>query len=631
MDTKLFKKNLKFFKKEKPSIYKLIKDINPSFLKINKTKENIVNIESQNYKYSESISQLKNKLAKNLELITIPSFAAEKAKDLKRDWIHDSIIETWDKVLSNIFSRENLIEKIKNYKKIPLVFLNGLGTGNVINILKEDISFKYLLVFEPNIYNFFVSLYFVDWQNLYQEKEIFLIIGDNKDKIKQGLITSFNEFSPVNAITFLKISINNENKEKKEEFEKLLEESVTLALKGWGYYDDEKEALVHVYENLKHKIPYIYKPLPLQKGTNLIIVGSGPSLDETIDFIKENKDNAIVFSCGTAIHKLYKEGIVPDFQIELERPKFRVSLFSDLPEDYRKKITLLAADVVPYELVLLYKDAYLFPRTDAITQFLLNPLCHPINISPTVVNTALSLGLFLGFENFYFVGVDMGYLSLEKKHATGTIYGKKIEERKFDHYKQVEGNIQDKVYIDDILIWAKNNLETVIKSFNKERKFINISRGAKIEGTDFIYEFKNIKLQNINKDEVIKTILNTTSNEYDKFFKIKKEDFIKNLENFINDFEEKLKAILFSKNIEIALENYYEIFNNLKKLQEKDMVTYTLISGTIKHLLVKLIYILYFLENIKTQDKKLLIDSIKTIKTDIPSLKPYFEFYKNLT
>ena len=52
-----------------------------------------------------------------------------------------------------------------------------------------------------------------------------------------------------------------------------------------------------------------------------IIVGNGPSLDKEIDFLRKNQDNFVIFCSGSALKPLYKAGITPDFQVEIERSR----------------------------------------------------------------------------------------------------------------------------------------------------------------------------------------------------------------------------------------------------------------------------------------------------------------------
>ncbi len=603
-DIKLYKKNISFFKEREPSIYKLIKE-NKNFIPVEKIE----------------------KKAPDVELIMIPSLSSDIDTNSAKKWIHDKVMYEWDNVLKRYLDFEDLKKEVQKNKYIPLVLLYGLNSGNAIDILeKNEIEYDYLIIFEPDIKEFIISLYTVDWEKIFSRNDIFFILGDKEDFVKEGFINYFSFYSPINAVLFLAISFY---KERNKDFSQFLEKVILLSMKGWGYYDDEKEALIHVYENLNEKVKYLREPKKLEKNTNVIIVGSGPSLDETIDFIKSNKDKAVIFSCGTAIHKLQKEGIVPDFQIELERPKERVKYFTNLPEDYRKQITILAADVVPKELLSLYKDAIVFPREFAMTQFLLNPKYYPVGITPTVTNTALGLATFLGFENIYLVGVDMGYRNIEKKHATGTIYGEITEESEFSKYIKVKGNVDKYVYTDDIFFWAKNNLEASIKSF-KNRNFINISRGATIEGTSFVYDYRNLKLSYFDKEKFLKNILNNKTNNYKEIFHIEKKDYLSLAFEFINKVKKNIKCLLNDNNLKDRISFLYAIREEKKRLAIEDKAVATLLGGSIMHLQIKLIYFAYLAHNLSKEEKNILISSLDYIKKDLQNLEPYFDFYNQL-
>ena len=49
-----------------------------------------------------------------------------------------------------------------------------------------------------------------------------------------------------------------------------------------------------------------------------MIVGAGPSLDEGLETLQRIRDRVVLFSCGTALRPLLRNGIVPDFHCELE-------------------------------------------------------------------------------------------------------------------------------------------------------------------------------------------------------------------------------------------------------------------------------------------------------------------------
>ena len=622
MNTKLFKKNIKFFKKEKPEIYEFIKEKSKVFFNLKDT-DTYTYLESPKGKYIEDKQRLFQKITNNIDLVLIKT-EPEKVEEsqFKRDWIHDTIMEKWDEILKKNFSLSQIREKIISSKHIPLLFLNGLGAGNVLNILKkEDIKVDNLLIYEPDFYKFLSSLYLVNWENYYQQLNgnIFFIIGENIEDLKKGLIIYFTEKSPTFSLFFISINLNEEKEEKIQE---AIIDAIRLSLKGWGYYDDEVEALIHVNENLKRKYPYIARPLEVCENSNLFIIGSGPSLDERIDFIKANKDKAVIFSCGTALHKLYKEGIIPDFQIELERADIRVDLFSDLPEEFRKKISILAADVVPYRTLELYNKPVLFSRTYSISQYLLNPILYVEGISPTVVNTATALSLVLGFKNIYFFGVDMGYKNPDKKHASGTIYDSKLKERQEKNYIKIKDNYGNDIYTDDILFWAKNNLEYLIKG-SKERNFYNLSLGAKIEGTKFIENPSDISFTDFDKKQYIDKIFSVTTNNYKLIFNIDKRNHYQTAKDTVNILMQKLNDLFSTKDIKERFKKFYEIHTLLKDLSETNMVAYTLLSGTIKHVLSNVIYLMYS-KNINKDELAEAINSMNLINENLDEIKEYF-------
>src|SRR5690606_32739099 len=49
------------------------------------------------------------------------------------------------------------------------------------------------------------------------------------------------------------------------------------------------------------------------------VVGTGPSLDGLLGFIKENQDKAVIFACGTAIDPLLANGLQPELWVMMER------------------------------------------------------------------------------------------------------------------------------------------------------------------------------------------------------------------------------------------------------------------------------------------------------------------------
>ncbi|WP_315981291.1 6-hydroxymethylpterin diphosphokinase MptE-like protein [Aliamphritea spongicola] len=115
---------------------------------------------------------------------------------------------------------------------------------------------------------------------------------------------------------------------------------------GYGFYDDERVGLSHTIENTHRGYPVSRVSLLQRKDTvdvPVIIIGNGPSLDESINFIKANRERAIIISCGSSFGTLKRLGIKPHIHIEQERPQATYDwLKSSTDEEIRKGVYFLA-------------------------------------------------------------------------------------------------------------------------------------------------------------------------------------------------------------------------------------------------------------------------------------------------
>ena len=542
------------------------------------------------------------------------------------DYLYYKILKSIDHFINNYKRDDYFKEFFLKEKYVPLLFINGIGTGNILNLLKEyEINFKYLIIFESDISKLLGSFYYVDWEDLYQKYKVYLIIGNNEEKIEEGLNHIFSEIDPIyfSFVLFTNIYSNNAIHFKIHDIYKKV---VHLLSKGWGFYDDEKIGLKNAFDNLKKGLPYLYKPSKPIENSYAFIIGSGPSLAKDIEYIKNNKDKAIIFSCGTSLHKLYKEGIVPDFHIELEREAIREKILLELPGDFLKKINLIAADVVPPSITNMFKNSFLFVRSNSTHQYLLNPSLVPPAITPTVVNSATSLAIILGFKNIYFFGTDMGYKDIRIKHVSGTIFDKekyKYIEEKIDSYFKVEGNFTDNVYTDEILFWAKSSLEELISYF-PDRTFVNFSDGALIKGTK--KPDKYVEISNwIDKFKNKENIFSLFSSQYNSFMRPDLKDYYADLITLLED----VISVLDTKELN-SRKDYFKkidgVINILDKYKNEQAI-YTLISGTIK----SLISFLYKAILLIPEDKKLInvVDilqkGLNDIRKDTIKVKEYLD------
>src|SRR5690606_30014369 len=88
-----------------------------------------------------------------------------------------------------------------------------------------------------------------------------------------------------------------------------------------GFIEDENLGIAHFLHKLKPQSIFIKKyPMPSDVQLPMaLIIGSGPSIDKQINYIKKVQNQCIIFSCSSSIEILYNNNIIPDFHVEIER------------------------------------------------------------------------------------------------------------------------------------------------------------------------------------------------------------------------------------------------------------------------------------------------------------------------
>merc|ERR1711975_122901 len=90
------------------------------------------------------------------------------------------------------------------------------------------------------------------------------------------------------------------------------------------------------------------------------MVGNGPSIDASIDTIKEYQDKAIIISCGTALQVLHRYGIKPDFHAEIEQNRSTYDWAKSIYDDeYLKNVDLMSCNGIHPDTAELYRNIFL--------------------------------------------------------------------------------------------------------------------------------------------------------------------------------------------------------------------------------------------------------------------------------
>lgn len=398
------------------------------------------------------------------------------------------------------------------------VFAFGLGLGGHLEALVEESQCNCLVIVEPNLEFIAQSLYCINWPEIYgklAEREGYLDII-NRDGLDYCFERFKNIIRTLNPCSFdSTIFYEHYHNPLFQGLMQRLREDAHILLSGLGFYFDETIMLNNTYANLNRDNAYMARfSHTTMRSHPAFIVGSGPSLDHDIEWIKNNQDKAVVFSCGSAIMPLRKAGIRPDFQVELENvPELYPMLLDTIKHVDISEMHLLASTTVDARISSFFdKTSYFFrPALCSFPLFARDQDMPLHNGSPSVVNAGLALAQNFGFREFYLFGADMGSKKQGQVHSKNAWQnsdeGWEVDIR---HDIPERGNFGGTVYTYQGMTWTRDELELAIKALMRGRSYFNCSDGAFIKGTVAKHARSiRFKPQNMSKEQAVQKIVDT--------------------------------------------------------------------------------------------------------------------------
>lgn len=304
----------------------------------------------------------------------------------------------------------------------------GLGLGHHVETLARRTKARWLVIVEP-IADFIAhSFHTVDWPALFTHFEeqgggVEIVTHLDPGEMVTGVVGYMNR----QGIPYVDGSyvFTHYPLWAFAEARNRLYEAVEFAFINRGFYEDELVMMTNAVTNFAAKPFWLIEGRPrLHRPELAVVVGAGPSLDECLPRLKEIRDRVVLFSAGTALRPLLRNGIVPDFHSELENVPATVdalkeaSKYGDLSQ-----ITLMASATVDPRIPPMFRETIYFFRDSVSSTQILGHKHLPIaGATPTCVNMALSMAAFLGFTYMALFGADCGIRPGSDDHAKDTIY-----------------------------------------------------------------------------------------------------------------------------------------------------------------------------------------------------------------
>ncbi|WP_415836085.1 motility associated factor glycosyltransferase family protein [Rheinheimera salexigens] len=381
----------------------------------------------------------------------------------------------------------------------------GVALGKQIETLVKKVDIKNLYICEPNLDFFYASLFVTDWDAIFtsidkENKRIYLNIGGDGTVYFSDFMAQFYQvgaFAIANTYMFSSY-FSPELLNAAQSLKRQLKVVLTMG----EYYDHARYGIAHTYISLETEHKFMKKDRTVTdtlaaKNIPVFIIGNGPSLDQSIDYIKEHRARVIVVSCGTTIRSLYQLGIQPDFHAEVEQNRATFDWITQVNDRaYLKGIKIISVNGLHPDTASLFAQSYLaFKSGEASTQLFQTALAkRGFDVAslayayPTVSNMVLSYVLEMGFKTIYLFGVDLGYTDVAQHHSKHSAYytssGAEVYDYKAFHGNAmaVKGNFRPLVYTKPEFDVSRQVLEQVIATMQPDVEIYNCSDGAMIKG-----------------------------------------------------------------------------------------------------------------------------------------------------
>lgn len=429
-------------------------------------------------------------------------------------------------------------EKIKNS---GFICIAGIGNGYHLKQLSEKYPDKFILAFEINKTSLEYLKQTNDFSFIQNKKILFTTLDELENKIIENYNPAIYEnFYFTNIKPWMDFH---------EEYFDLIKEKINNAI---SIISSDFSVQSHfgkiwmqnILQNTNFLIQNNFqKKFEIDNSKTAVIIGAGPSLDESINFIKTHKENLFIITTDTAYPTLLKQNIIPQVVVSIDAQIFSREHFIGINKTNINDTIFLLDLCANSSIVKKINNENILFFTNG------HPLCNYIEENSkgkflrlssgrgTVTTAACDFTIKCNFENIILIGTDFSFYQnkpytkgtyLEKQFLSQSNRNKNLETQytnlmlRTEIFKNEEGFFTTKL-LDEYRIYQKKMINDSTSKFyvlNKNCNPMNLN----IFDTKFL-EQKNSKgkffLSNpFIKKEIIEQLCKDLSTETNQFEKI---------------------------------------------------------------------------------------------------------------
>jgi len=371
---------------------------------------------------------------------------------------------------AELFARK--VEKFKD------VILLGLGYGfpaqAILDVLPCDGK---LIAVVMNNNLFYHSLKTIDLKSLLSDKRLELIICQSADVLLAQLSKIFNfNRNKDGAVVVWRPELKTLDKR----YDKIIQIIDLYLIKKRSHEFYLKLNCSNIAQTYKEfiKIIGISEFQNRFKGYTAVIVSAGPSLENSLSDLVQNKSKLAIIATGTVVRALLMKNIIPDIVVVTDAKPDTYLQLKDLPEDVPVVVLPVTSSLVILKNLSPKIGAYI--KHDPLYNSLSE--CSPkgfLESGGSVATVACSAAKMMGFNPIVLIGQDLSLDDKCKVYAFNDLECNLMQKNQMRLIEGIDGN--DKITLDNFyafLYWFEEFAHN-----NPGLRLINCTKsGAKIPG-----------------------------------------------------------------------------------------------------------------------------------------------------
>lgn len=378
-----------------------------------------------------------------------------------------------------------------------IIFVYGFERGLSIADLLELYPNHWLFVYEPDEQLFRKAVTDYDLSLLLGHPNLYwLSVGESQLNMMFHMLSSYM-IEDLGFIALRKYLSEDMNllREVKEQFQEY-RQSFLVDKHTENRFREEwtRNFLYHLSDVLY--TPSIERLFYAFEGATVVVVSSGPSLQEDIEWLKKLRPHVLIISAGSSIQALVKHGVQPHLAVIMDGHPVNKKIFAS---SVTREQPLLFTSSSYYEISdqNCAEKIHSIMKSDAVSQYFFGLSKEELFISPTetVAGTAIQAAACLGAKRIILAGQDLSFPN-NKFYADGIEhFATEATEKTVQEAPKKVLNVKGTYNTtDESFSLMKDGLENLITALQRI-EFVNSSRnGAVIEGAPFkpmdeIYEW----------------------------------------------------------------------------------------------------------------------------------------------